>query len=488
MKHLTCIEFSVKGTVIFVAGGQLSTQTTTSEGECYASVAAVKFSSNMKVISEYKLKDSNSAAHSMKRHEQGNILFVGTSSKVEVLFFDGSAFECLAQYGDLNCGPITCMQLLNDDLYCLGAESPTLLRLCYSQPLSGAPQTQTPAVKPSKTCVAQFLPSSKKVFVQQQALQDWELTASRQLCTSEGQVFVRTSVLSEAAAEGVSAYTKLCAGAYARLMANGRVVVVDSKAVKVLDGVGACVAQMQVLSDPSTTGLIQPICWGSRVSLDKDPHVFACMIAPGVLGVFDLQKLEYDRVPISTKPEQIIFKHMLLTNDGSKVLGLCEGTNKLKEQTLYYWQKTELMAPATRSLQYFSEKLRDVQAFEATTDSSIFIMAGTLLDGKPALLAGSLDGYFDQVSQLDTLDSPALHSLKRIGNSDFFFVGGVGKLHVVLIQNRSVLVEVSTIKDLKLGAILKMELGPSASLWLLEKEGHKTAQVIFGKPLDKLTL
>lgn len=469
-----------------MAGGQPSTSTDTSDSECYASVAAVKFSSNMKVISEYKLKDTKSLVQSMRRHEQGNIIFLGTFSKVEVLFFDGSSFESLAQYGDLNCGPIICMQLLNDDLFCLGTESPSILQLSYSQPFSGSTQTQATATKPSKACVAQFTAASKKVFVQQQALQDWEVSASRQLCVSEGQILLRAGNMSEAAAEGLSSYNMLDKGDTARMIAGGKVVVVNKEELRVFDG-GRCTARMQIWSDLGSHTISQPTLFIEKTSHEKESHIFACMIDPGILGIFDIQKLEYDRIKVTSKPEQLVFKNLLIAPDGSKILGVCESSN-LKEQTMLYWQKTELMAPATRPMQYFSEKLREVQALAATNDIGIFIVAGTLLDGKPALLAGSFDGYFDQLAHLEILDSPTLHSLKRLGNSDFFFTGGVGRVHVILLQNKSALVEVFTIKDLKMGPILKMELCPSTNLWLLEKEGHKIAQVAFGKPLDKLTL
>ena len=91
MKELKYMEFSFKQTIVFAVGGEQG-------NNIAASIAAIRFSSNIKVITEYSLKTAGEMAYSLKRHDNGNILCVGATSKVLILFFDGVSFESISEY------------------------------------------------------------------------------------------------------------------------------------------------------------------------------------------------------------------------------------------------------------------------------------------------------------------------------------------------------------------------------------------------------
>ena len=112
---------------MFAAGGQ--------QGEAGAAkVISIKFSSHPKVISEVALGGAADAVYSLRRHESGNILFAGTDSGVEVLFFDGASFSRLQSYQNLVSSPIVSMCVQGEELYCLSRDESRLLLLSYADP------------------------------------------------------------------------------------------------------------------------------------------------------------------------------------------------------------------------------------------------------------------------------------------------------------------------------------------------------------------
>ena len=153
MKNLKFIEFSSKGTIIFVAGGDENKQ----EG---ASIAAVKFSSNIKLINEFQIKDGGNLVYSLKRHENGNILFAGTTSKIFILFFDGAVFDTIAEYSNLPLDSITHLQNLDEELYCASPERECLLKLIYAS--KGVIVVNKEKPKVEKAVQMQFTVSTKK--------------------------------------------------------------------------------------------------------------------------------------------------------------------------------------------------------------------------------------------------------------------------------------------------------------------------------------
>lgn len=154
MTTLKFIEFSFKGTVIFVGGGQPGKPES-------ASVAAVKFSSNIKVITEYGVKGAGDMVYSLKRHENGNILFVGATSKVKILFFDGTKFELIAEYSNLPVTSITHLQNLDEELYCVSPGESCMLKIIYAS--RGIVVNTGDKPKVERSTVLQFAVTSKKV-------------------------------------------------------------------------------------------------------------------------------------------------------------------------------------------------------------------------------------------------------------------------------------------------------------------------------------
>jgi hypothetical protein len=487
VKHLTCIEFSYKGTVIFVAGGDLQTRSkdeyaTHTDLESVGSVAAVKFSSNMKLIVEYKLKGSLSSVHCLKRHEQGNILFAGLTSKVVVVFFDGTSFETLSEYSDLDCGPITCMQLMQEDLYCLGSTSPKLLKLSYTNLGNSLP---IPLEKPKldKSVSAQFTVASKKAQALNSRVTGFDLSNSRNIVCSEGKVYLRNG---QGVEEPSDRSQLIGEGRACALVKGEKVLVVDHGKLTLLDKSGQCIAEME---NSSSEGEMQdfqlPVISGIRYSPDEDISVYAWAVSSGVLGIFDLEKIEFDQIPISNPKLRFHPSYVHICENGTKFLCV-SSCQKSSEENLTFWQKSGLMIPTTRQIKYFSEKISKVLAVESNSDSSVFLMVVKLKDKGYALIAGSFDGYFDSITSLEKFDSTEIYGIKRVLKSDFFLVGGTGKIHVVLFHSRSVFVEIATIKELKIGVLLSLEMVNSNTLCLLEKQGGKIAIVSFTKSLQNL--
>lgn len=489
VKSVRSIEFSSKGTVIFVAGGEPTLPDTASiPSQSCASVAAVKFSSNMKVISEYQLPGSSSPALCLKRHEQGNMLFVGLVSKLVVLFFDGTVFETLAEYADLGCGPISCLQLVQDELFCLGDLSPHLLKISYSQPATGVPlQTDVKSTKIDKLVVAQFGVGSKKLHTQPVQVTDWHVTSSRQLyCTQEG-LYLHKGPLKDASLEGKEGRQLLCQETCGMLVCRDRVLVVTPQNLKVVDHTGDNLAQFSYQSDAEgVMNSSEPLVSGCRGSYTQEATVYPYLISPGVLGIFDLDRMEYDRVSIWNSKLPRKLTHIHLASNGAKLFCLSSPANSSGQKWMTFWQKTNLLMPSTRPLEYLSDKVADVIAVESTLDEGMVLLAIKTLDAKCAVVAASFDGFFDCVTWYDKFESPQLLSLGRVPKSDFFFVGGIDKIHILLLQSKSLLVEVSTIKDLKTGPIRRLDLVSSTMLCALNQDGSKIASLHFAKSLEKL--
>lgn len=99
------------------------------------------------------------------------------------------------------------------------------------------------------------------------------------------------------------------------------------------------------------------------------------------------------------------------------------------------------------------------------------------------MLASSFDGYFDCVSSLTF--SSEIFGIRRIHKSDYFAVGGQGVVHIVQLTPKNQLVEITTLKDLQIGLVQRIEVD-SQALYLLEKDGAKVCTVNFSKTLEKL--
>ncbi len=126
--------------------------------------------------------------------------------------------------------------------------------------------------------------------------------------------------------------------------------------------------------------------------------------------------------------------------------------------------------------------MSEVFAIESTADSSIFLLTGKA-DKDNVAVAVSFDGYFDYINSL-TFDAE-IQAIRRIHKTDFFLVGSVGKLYVIQLINKSVLVEVTAIKDLQIGLIAKIELD-SSTAYLLDKDGSSIVTIAFSKSIEKL--
>lgn len=125
-----------------------------------------------------------------------------------------------------------------------------------------------------------------------------------------------------------------------------------------------------------------------------------------------------------------------------------------------------------------------VKALEASADGSVCLLTGQA--GKDhVVVAVSFDGYFDYVSSV--LCDAEVHAIRSIHKSDFFLVGSVGKLVVLQLQKKSMLIEVTQIKDIQAGLIVCIELDNSTA-YLLDNAGLKMTTLVFSKSFEKLQI
>lgn len=123
-----------------------------------------------------------------------------------------------------------------------------------------------------------------------------------------------------------------------------------------------------------------------------------------------------------------------------------------------------------------------INDLEVNSDSSLIIFSGKT-DKQNVVVASSFDGYFDCVSALNF--DCEVFGLRRIHSSDYFIVGGKNSVFIIQLTTKGSLIEISTIKDLQIGLIQRIEVDSQAA-YLLEKDGAKMCTLNFSKPLEKL--
>ena len=475
------MEFSFKFNVVFVAGGE-------TENKNGAAVAAVRFSSNIKVINEYQIKGAGELCYSLKRHENGNILFAGATSKVVILFFDGTNFELMAEYTNLPIGSITHMQIMDEELYCASPEKDSLLKIVYMG--RGGANYSKDKVKVEKSAALQFAVGSKKAFSLTPVLSWMKISgASDMIASSDDKLcsFEKSSVKphdieftkrSETSIQIRDAW-KVEDGRIVALAKSSNTLKLfdkDLKEISYIKGKGKQAYPSEVAATTATS---------------TDSNIFMWPMGDGYLGVVDVEKVEYDMIGGlgGLGGEHPLCHMMLASNNGRKVLTV---SGKASSNSCYfsYWQKTEGSMAVTRSIDYLYSKRKlsvtnqvtDIHAFDCNADGSVFLLAGK--SGKEnTIIAGSFDGYFDFISALQ-VDAEARY-IKRIHRSDYFFVGSVGKIYVVQLMNKVHVTEITSIKDLPVQTVRRIE-ADAANVYLLDGSGGKLATVHFNKPLLSL--
>jgi hypothetical protein len=132
-----------------------------------------------------------------------------------------------------------------------------------------------------------------------------------------------------------------------------------------------------------------------------------------------------------------------------------------------------------------------ISALDCTSDASLFLLTGRLSATPPltptnpssVLLSVSFDGYFDLVSTMTFTEE--VHAVKRIYNSDFFMIGGIGKVWIVQMIMKSGLCEIVCLRDLDIGIIGRIEIDENIA-YLLEREGNRMATLMFRKSLERI--
>lgn len=351
MNRLTFIEFSSKGTVIFVAGGAENSK----DG---ATVAAVRFSSNIKLINEYKIKDAGDMIYSIKRHENGNILFVGAKSKVIILFFDGTNFETIAEYSNLPLESITHFQNLDEELYCVSPQSSNMLKIIYAS--RSAPPISKEKPKIEKNILAQFQVSTKKT-IPMPSKPSWIKLGPQNkelLFKSLGKLYIIDKKEGKPTIDLTQSMKDLGIVFQDLLRLNdGRFLLSlpHSNTLKLLSKSGEDITQIEAKGSqsyhPSILSLIS--------SRSTDPHIFLWPMGAGFLGIVDLQRMEIDRVPGmgGLGGDDSLSHLMIAAQNGSKVLSV---SYKNASNSLFFsfWQKMEAGKTVTRSAEYIYPKRR----------------------------------------------------------------------------------------------------------------------------------
>lgn len=349
MNRLTFIEFSSKGTVIFVAGGDESAK----DG---AAVAAVRFSSNIKLINEYKLKDAGDMIYSIKRHENGNILFVGAKSKVIILFFDGTNFETISEYSNLPLESITHFQNLDEELYCVSPQSSSMLKIIYAS--RSAPPISKDKPKIEKTTLAQFQVSNKKTVPMASKPTWFKLgPQSKEIMLKclgklniiekkEGKNFID---ITQSMKDSGIVFQDLMK------LHDGRIVLSSphSNTLKLLTKGGEEITEIPAKGSQN----YHPSVVALTSAKSMDSHIFLWPMGMGFLGIVDFQRMEIDRVPcMGGLGEEDSLAHLMVSaQNGSKVLSV---SYKNSSNSLFFsfWQKMEAGKTVTRSAEYVYPK------------------------------------------------------------------------------------------------------------------------------------
>lgn len=331
-----------------MAGGQ--------EGiEGSASVAAVKFSSNIKLITEYGVKEAGEMVYSLKRHENGNILFAGARSKVIILFFDGIKFESIAQYSNLPLTSITHLQSLDEELYCVSPEESIMLKLIYASRGVVIENKEKPKVE--RSTILQFGVSTKKACVLGSKATWMKLDAAKQnmmfktmgklnlVAKEDGKVFKFNSEMKD---QGVvfQDLQKLLDGRWVYTLPHSNTLKLTGKD---MDEITEIIARDTQSYHPLISAIVSV--------KTTDPHIFLWPMGAGYLGIMDLQRMEYDRVPGlgGLSGDSSIAHLMLAAQNGSKILSI---SHKESDNSLFvsFWQKIEAGKRITRSAEYLYPK------------------------------------------------------------------------------------------------------------------------------------
>jgi len=331
VSRIAAVEFSFKGTVLFVAGG--------SDGEDQgAALAALKFSSQPKVISEIAVPDSGSQIHSMKRHESGNILFLGAKAKVDIYFFDGATFSLLANYRDLfqASSQIVQMQILGQELFCLAVGQKQILRIDYSE----APLPPMNHLTAEKSQVSLFSTKSKSTRVIGGELvaagnDEVELTISGRLVSlKDGKDAPKESHI---------------AGRWSDCkfdqFGNFAATELPENRLKIMNKDGKVIAS----AEPDGPQNYEP--FEDKKHKVYEQQTFLWPSGSGFLVVVDTQKLEFDKVPgLGGLGGANPLSHICLgCSNGTKILTVAY---KSDTETLYfnYWTKSENSQVVTKPI------------------------------------------------------------------------------------------------------------------------------------------
>lgn len=349
MNRLTFIEFSSKGTVIFVAGGNESAK----DG---ASVAAVRFSSNIKLINEFKIQNAGEMIYSIKRHENGNIIFAGAKSKVIILFFDGTNFESIAEYPNLPLESITHFQNLEEELYCVSPEKDIMLKIIYAS--RSAPPISKEKPKIDKAVLTQFQVAAKKT-VPMTSKPTWvklgpgnkelQFKCLGKLNSIEKKEGKSSIDVSQAMKDLGIVFQDL------QKLQDGRFIISlpHSNVLKLVTSSGDEITSFEAKGpqsyDPSVASLV--------CSRSTDSHIFLWPMGQGYLGILDLQRMEIDKVPrMGGLGSEDSLAHLIIASqNGSKVMSV---SLQNSSSTLFFsfWQKMEPGKIVTRSAEYIYPK------------------------------------------------------------------------------------------------------------------------------------
>lgn len=325
VKSVTFIEFGFKPNVIFVSGGN--------EGDkSGATVAAVRFNSSIKLLTEFVVPNSGGIIYSLKRHESGNIIFAGASNKVSVLFYDGSKFSVLASYDDLKAFKISQMQLLEEDLFCLSPANETILKITFTG-------RTVPVIKdrpkPERTTTSQFGVSKKKTNQLPHKITWMRASQKELLLKVEGKLATvsttanKESDLASNIEKSEVEFLDLVKTKEGKLIysepQSNILKVVDSQG-EVLTTISARSAQ-PVLPEHEATFLFAP-----------ESPLFLWLMGEGYLSLVDSDKNEYDRIE-GLGGKGVGISHLgLSANEGTKILTGMEVDEKMY---LMYWNKID---------------------------------------------------------------------------------------------------------------------------------------------------
>jgi len=115
------IESSLDGDIFFIGG--TSEKDYDQEGDAF--IAAISFNLTPKVAS-YERFDSESELHAiscMRRHPDGDLLFLGCVKKIAIVLWAGGEFHLLHTYNAFDNGAISDLSFLDESIYCINSDN-----------------------------------------------------------------------------------------------------------------------------------------------------------------------------------------------------------------------------------------------------------------------------------------------------------------------------------------------------------------------------